>query len=159
MQNFMLFVAGFYFINILLDFVPACTRVTGILSDFFIWILAYSSFQTLEIFSLCVNVRTQPGFKSPSAHSGGGVGCGRVPSPGRPRRVLLNFSNFFFNISDIEYFFISRCIFLCICCCCSVTKLYPDLCDPTDCSMPGFLVPHYLPEFFQINIDWISDAI
>ena len=74
--------------------------------NLFISNLAYSSFQTLEIFSLCVNVRTQPGFKSPSAHGGGGVGCGRVPSPGRPRMVLLNFSNFFFfNISDIDYFF------------------------------------------------------
>ena len=74
--------------------------------NLFISNLAYSSFQTLEIFSLCVKVRTQPGFKSPSAHGGGGVECGRVPSPGRPRMVLLNFSNFFFfNISDIDYFF------------------------------------------------------
>ena len=31
-------------------------------------------------------------------------------------------------------------------CCCSVTKLYPPLCDPMNCSMPGFSVHHYLPE-------------
>ena len=26
-----------------------------------------------------------------------------------------------------------------LCCCCSVAQLYPTLCDPIDCSMPGFL--------------------
>ena len=26
----------------------------------------------------------------------------------------------------------------------------PTLCDPMDCSTPGFLVLHYLPEFAQI---------
>ena len=30
--------------------------------------------------------------------------------------------------------------------CCSVTQSYPTLCDPTDCSTPGFPVLHYLPE-------------
>ena len=44
------------------------------------------------------------------------------------------------------------------CCCCSVTKSYPTLHDPMDCSMPGFPV-HYLPEFSQIQIHWISDAV
>ena len=31
-------------------------------------------------------------------------------------------------------------------CCCSVTKSGPTLCNPMDCSMPGFPVLHYLPE-------------
>ena len=31
-------------------------------------------------------------------------------------------------------------------CCCSVAKLYPTLCNPMDCSMPGFPVLHYLLE-------------
>ena len=35
----------------------------------------------------------------------------------------------------------------CCCCCCLVTKLCSILCDPMDCSMPGFLVLHYLPGF------------
>ena len=30
-------------------------------------------------------------------------------------------------------------------CCCSVAKFYLTLCNPTDCSMPGFPVVHYLP--------------
>ena len=33
-------------------------------------------------------------------------------------------------------------------CCCSVTKL----CDPMNCSMPGFPVLHYLLEFTQIHV-------
>ena len=33
------------------------------------------------------------------------------------------------------------------------------LCDPTDCSTPGFLVLHHLPEFAQTHVHWVSDAI
>ena len=44
-------------------------------------------------------------------------------------------------------------------CCCSVTKSCPALCDPMDCSTPGFPVLHYLPEFAPIHVHWISDAI
>ena len=33
--------------------------------------------------------------------------------------------------------------------CCSVTKSCPALCDPMDCSSPGFPILHYLPEFVQ----------
>ena len=36
-------------------------------------------------------------------------------------------------------------------CCHSATKLCPTLCDPMDCSMPGFPVLHYLPEFAQTH--------
>ena len=35
------------------------------------------------------------------------------------------------------------------CCCCSVTKLCPTLCNPMDCSTPGFPVLHHLPGFVQ----------
>ena len=33
------------------------------------------------------------------------------------------------------------------------------LCDPMDCSMPGFSVHHYLSEFTQTDVHWVSDAI
>ena len=33
------------------------------------------------------------------------------------------------------------------------------LCDPTGCSMPGFPVPHHLPESAQVHVHWVSDAI
>ena len=28
-----------------------------------------------------------------------------------------------------------------------------------DCSMPGFPVPHHLPEFAQVHVHWVDDAI
>ena len=33
------------------------------------------------------------------------------------------------------------------------------LCDPMDCSTPGFLVHHHLLELTQTHVHWISDAI
>ena len=42
---------------------------------------------------------------------------------------------------------------------CLVTKLCPTLCDPMNCSMPGFPVLHYLPEFAQAHVYCVSDAI
>ena len=33
------------------------------------------------------------------------------------------------------------------------------LCDPMDSSMPGFPVFHYLLEFAQTHVHWVSDAI
>ena len=47
----------------------------------------------------------------------------------------------------------------CLCCCWAVTKLCPTLWGCMDCSMPGFPVLHYLPEFAQIHGHWVSDAI
>ena len=43
--------------------------------------------------------------------------------------------------------------------CCSVAKSRPALCDPMDYRTPGFTVLHYLPEFAQIHVHWVSDAI
>ena len=43
--------------------------------------------------------------------------------------------------------------------CCSVAKSCLTFCDPMDYSMPGFPVPHYLSEFAQTHVRWISDAI
>ena len=45
------------------------------------------------------------------------------------------------------------------CCCSSVTKLCQTLCDPMNCSTPGFLVIHYLLEFAQTPVHWVRDAI
>ena len=41
----------------------------------------------------------------------------------------------------------------------SVTKPCLTLGDSMDCSMPGFLVFHYPPEFAQTHVYWVSDAI
>ena len=31
--------------------------------------------------------------------------------------------------------------------------------DPMDCSTPSFLILHYLPEFAQVHVHWVCDAI
>ena len=40
-----------------------------------------------------------------------------------------------------------------------VVQLCPSLCNPMNCSTPGFPVLHCLPEFAQIFVHWVSDAI
>ena len=45
------------------------------------------------------------------------------------------------------------------CYCCSLAKSCPTLFHPMDCSKPGFPIPHHIPEFAQIHVHWISDAI
>ena len=52
------------------------------------------------------------------------------------------------------------CVYiLVLLCCCLVTQLCQTLCDPMNCSMPDSSVLHYLPEFDQIHVHWVSDAI
>ena len=41
----------------------------------------------------------------------------------------------------------------------SVSQSCPTLCDPMDCSMPGFSVYHQLPELTQTHVHWIGDTI
>ena len=41
----------------------------------------------------------------------------------------------------------------------SVTQFCPTLCEPMDCRTPGLPVPHHLPEFAQVHVHWIGDAI
>ena len=44
-------------------------------------------------------------------------------------------------------------------CCCSVTKLCSTLCDPMNCSTPGFPVLPHLLELAQTQVHWVSNAI
>ena len=41
----------------------------------------------------------------------------------------------------------------------SVTQLCPTLCDPIDCSMPGFPVYHQLLELTQTHVHWVGGTI
>ena len=41
----------------------------------------------------------------------------------------------------------------------SVTQSCLTLCDPMDCSMPGFPVYHQLPELAQTHVYLVDDAI
>ena len=42
---------------------------------------------------------------------------------------------------------------------CSVAQLCLTLCDPMDCNTPGFPVLHYLREFAQTHVHWVSEVI
>ena len=43
--------------------------------------------------------------------------------------------------------------------CSSGVQSHLTLCEPIDCSMPGFPVLHYLLEFADTHVPWVSDAI
>ena len=47
----------------------------------------------------------------------------------------------------------------CNSCYCPVAQSSSILCSPLDCSTSGFSVLHYLQEFSQIHVHWVSDAI
>ena len=40
----------------------------------------------------------------------------------------------------------------------SVSQSYPTLCNPMNCSTPGFPVHHHLPELAQTHVHRVSDA-
>ena len=44
------------------------------------------------------------------------------------------------------------------CCCCSVTQSCPSLCNPMDCSTPGFPVLHHHTEPAQTHVHCVNDA-
>ena len=50
-------------------------------------------------------------------------------------------------------------MYVCIYHCYSVTKSCPALCNPMDCSTPGFPVLYHLPEFLQTHVHRVGDAI
>ena len=41
----------------------------------------------------------------------------------------------------------------------SVNRWCLTLCNPMDCSIPGFPIHHQLPEFIQTHVHWASDTI
>jgi len=48
---------------------------------------------------------------------------------------------------------------LSICCYASVAQSRPTLCDPMDCSTPGFPAVHHLPEPAQTHVHGVRGAI
>ena len=44
-------------------------------------------------------------------------------------------------------------------CCCLVAQSCLTLCNPMDCSTPGFFSLHHLPKLAQTHVHWVSDAI
>ena len=75
--------------------------------------------------------------------------------------------SFIYNVYELYYTIIKINRYFCrflidiyqICCCCSVAKSYPTLCDPMDCSTPGSPVLHCLLEFAQICVHRVGVAV
>ena len=78
-----------------------------------------------------------------------------APSPG-PQAGQKSRWLFFHRIPDTDssFHYLSASW-----CCCLVASVCLTLCDPMDCSTPGFPVPHHLLEFAQVRAHLISDAI
>ena len=57
------------------------------------------------------------------------------------------------GLEDFEHDLASEC------CCSSVSQSCRILCEPMDCSMPGFPVFHHLLELAQTHIHWVGDTI
>ena len=65
--------------------------------------------------------------------------------------------------------YILVCVYKCVCICVftyvyiyvfsSVSQSCPTLCNPVDCSMPGFPVHHQLLELTQTHVHQFDDAI
>ena len=88
--------------------------------------------------------------------------------PWNPRTILLLFVFWLASRHVGSYFpdqglnphpLCWKCGVLSTGCCFSVAQLGLTLCDLIDCSIPGFPVPHHLPEFAQVHVHWIGDAI
>jgi len=46
-----------------------------------------------------------------------------------------------------------------ICCCWSISKSCPTLCDPMDWCKAVFIVLQYISEFAEIHVHWVGDAM
>ena len=71
---------------------------------------------------------------------------------------LLKWQTLFFAHTRNKKVIVNKMGGFCICCC-SVSQSCLTPCDSTDCSTTGFPVLHYLPEFPQIHVHFVSDAI
>ena len=59
----------------------------------------------------------------------------------------------------VRHGFLSALFIWCICCCYSFTKSCLTLCNPKNCRKSGSSVLHCLPEFAQIHVYWVGNAI
>ena len=57
------------------------------------------------------------------------------------------------------YSVVCEYIYTHIYCCCSVARSCLTICNPMDCSIPGFPSLHHLLELAQTQVHWVGDAI
>ena len=95
---------------------------------------------------------------------------GRVSSPWGParkqsltswKRRHCSQGHYFLHVLSSSESRVSRrgCLLCPFCGCCLVTKSCLTLCDPVDCSIPGFPVHHHLLELAQTHVHRVGDAI
>ena len=63
--------------------------------------------------------------------------------------------------AKILFYWLLNWMFHFCCCYCSISKSYPVksyLCNPTDCSTPGFPVLHCFLEFAQTHVHWVIQS-
>ena len=75
------------------------------------------------------------------------------------KEILVLMGHVYFSIMIYAFVSLRKSSIECPEDCCSVTQSCPALCDPMDYSMTGFSVLHYLLEFAQTHVHWVSDAI
>jgi len=73
----------------------------------------------------------------------------------RPKQTFLQRRHTHDQNTHEKLFIITNCGYYC----CLITQSCLTLWDPMDCKTPGFPVLHYLPEFPQTHVHWVSDAI
>ena len=73
--------------------------------------------------------------------------------------VIYLFLRVGYQRSQLSTVLLFTSYFTSVFCCCSVAQSCLTLCNPMDCSTPGFPVPHHLPEFAQTHVHWVSNAI
>ena len=76
-----------------------------------------------------------------------------------PNTSLANDLSYFAKTKSLEYPLIPTSNHCCLYQFSSVTQLCPTLCNPMDCSMPGFPVHHQLLELTQAHVHKVSNAI
>ena len=67
--------------------------------------------------------------------------------------MRLSYDTGIYSVLKIQYFKMQQSSIS------SVGQSCPTLCNPMDCSTPGFPVHHQLPELAQTHVHRISDAI
>ena len=64
-----------------------------------------------------------------------------------------------YHLNWVSVMFLFAKFVFCSDSCCSVAKSCLTLCNCMNCSMPGFPVLQYLPEFAQIHVRWVGNTI
>ena len=119
----------------LLSVLPHSISFQGLAEDSSIYVWSQSCVQDLRIHTACLLLKLVRSW---------------VPCPLPSRGALL--------WAWLHNLFATKTTFTTVCCY-SVAKLCPTLCDPMNCSTPGFPVLHYLLEFAQIHAHWVGDVI